>query len=168
MSLYDLFGLDPQAELKDIKAAYHKLLLQSHPDKASTKSRDQSPMISDLLEAYAILSDSTKRAEYDLQLKESCKQQGYTITGSGLDTYTLIDFDCEETESGPIWLRDCPRCTAVKAIELLEADLESGTPDGLGGYHIVAGCLSCSLWIVVAYEVDGSDTDGEDSAACAS
>jgi len=42
---------------------------------------------------------------------------------------------------------------------LKEADLEMGTPDGLGGYQIMVPCLSCSLWITVLYEEEDEEEE---------
>ena len=60
---YEVLGVDRTATRDEIKHAYRKLALQFHPDKntepgAAAKFRE-------LAEAYAVLSDETKRKEYD-------------------------------------------------------------------------------------------------------
>lgn len=60
---YEVLGVDRAATRDQIKHAYRQLALQYHPDKnrdpgAATKFRE-------LAEAYAVLSDDTKRKEYD-------------------------------------------------------------------------------------------------------
>lgn len=68
---YKTLGVDKGASKDDIKKAFRKLAHQHHPDKNggdATKFKEAS-------EAYAVLSDDKKRAEYD--------QYGRVFTGNG-------------------------------------------------------------------------------------
>lgn len=142
--------MDPGVSREALRAAYHRKLLATHPDKASPeKAEDVS--ITQIKQAYETLSDAEKCKQYDAELTEMFKKEGFSITGAGLDLYTLASFEVLE-DADPVWSRDCPRCSAQNSIELRETDLEIGTPDGLGGYQIMAPCQSCSLWITVLYE----------------
>jgi molecular chaperone DnaJ len=58
---YDILGVDKKASKDDIKKAFHKLAHKFHPDKAE----GDSDKFKELSEAYSILSDDKKRAEYD-------------------------------------------------------------------------------------------------------
>jgi len=58
---YSILGVDKKAEKTEIKKAYRKLAHKHHPDK-SGGSEDKFKEVS---EAYAVLSDDKKRAEYD-------------------------------------------------------------------------------------------------------
>lgn len=58
---YELFGLSKEASQADIKKAYRKLSKQFHPD-VNPEGTEQFKEIS---EAYSVLSDPKKRAEYD-------------------------------------------------------------------------------------------------------
>lgn len=60
---YQILGVDRNATPKQIKESYRKLALQFHPD----RNRDASAAIrmKEINEAYAVLSDSGKRGEYD-------------------------------------------------------------------------------------------------------
>lgn len=136
---------------QQLKAAYHQKLLSSHPDKTGEPNSQSAMSISNIKEAYRVLSDPGQRKQYDEDLNSSFKKQGFNITGAGLDIYTLESFHYVE-DPDLVWTRDCPRCSSVNSIELREADLEMGTPDGLGGYQIMVPCQSCSLWITVLYE----------------
>jgi len=57
---YKILGLDRTATPEQIKKAYRKLASQHHPDRGGDKVQFQ-----ELQQAYGVLSDSTKRAQYD-------------------------------------------------------------------------------------------------------
>jgi len=61
---YDILGLDRNAAKKDIKKAYRKLAMKYHPD--VSKEKDAEEKFKEISEAYAVLSDDTKRAQYDI------------------------------------------------------------------------------------------------------
>ncbi|MBU1557520.1 molecular chaperone DnaJ [Patescibacteria group bacterium] len=58
---YEILGVDKSASKTDIKKAFHKLAHKYHPDK---KGGDEA-MFKKASEAYSILSDEKKKAEYD-------------------------------------------------------------------------------------------------------
>jgi molecular chaperone DnaJ len=60
---YEVLGVDQTATRDQIKHAYRRLALQYHPDK--NKDPNAAPKFRELAEAYAVLSDDTKRKEYD-------------------------------------------------------------------------------------------------------
>jgi curved DNA-binding protein CbpA len=64
---YEILGLDSKATSEDIKKAYRELAKKYHPDiNRSSTSEELFKLIS---EAYEILSDGTKRTQYDLYRK---------------------------------------------------------------------------------------------------
>lgn len=155
---YEILGVGHDATVQQLKVAYHQKLLATHPDKAGDSADDSKVLISAIQEAYRVLGNAQSREKYDEDLKTSFKKQGFNITGAGLDVYTLESFQCKDDEY-PVWTRNCPRCSSENSIELKEADLEMGTPDGLGGYQIMVPCLSCSLWITVLYEEEDEEEE---------
>jgi len=60
---YALLGVDTDADLATIKSAYRRLAFEKHPDLSKTKRATQD--FQQLNEAYQVLSDPLKRAEYD-------------------------------------------------------------------------------------------------------
>ena len=66
---YKILGLDNTASLEQIKKKYRSLALQFHPDKnislSSEEKIKQEEEFKKLSEAYAVLSDPIKRAQYD-------------------------------------------------------------------------------------------------------
>jgi molecular chaperone DnaJ len=60
---YEVLGVPRAASKDDIKTAYRKLALQYHPDR--NKSSGAEEKFKEISEAYAVLSDDTKRKRYD-------------------------------------------------------------------------------------------------------
>jgi len=60
---YDVLGVPRGAPKDEIKAAYRKLALQYHPDR--NKAADAAEKFKEMSEAYAVLSDDEKRAQYN-------------------------------------------------------------------------------------------------------
>uniref|UniRef100_A0A7E4UQS8 J domain-containing protein n=1 Tax=Panagrellus redivivus TaxID=6233 RepID=A0A7E4UQS8_PANRE len=63
--LYTVLGVDKVAEDVEIKKAYRKLALKWHPDKNPTDKEKAEQKFKQIAQAYEILSDSKRRAEYD-------------------------------------------------------------------------------------------------------
>ena len=62
--LYEILGVSKNASKEDIKKAYRKLALKNHPDR-NPGNKDAEEKFKSAAEAYAVLSDSQKRARYD-------------------------------------------------------------------------------------------------------
>ncbi len=76
---YDVLGVPHDADEKTIKDAFRRLALQYHPDR--NKEPDAQEKFKEIAEAYAVLSDPNRRAEYD--------QRGFASV-SGLTTEDLL------------------------------------------------------------------------------
>lgn len=61
---YDILGVSKTADLNEIKKAYKKLARQYHPD-LNPNNKEAEQKFKDVSEAYAVLSDTEKRAKYD-------------------------------------------------------------------------------------------------------
>jgi DnaJ-class molecular chaperone len=61
---YKVLGVERNANKDEIKRAYRKLALKTHPDRnpGNAKSEEQ---FKEINEAYQVLSDSEKRSRYD-------------------------------------------------------------------------------------------------------
>src|SRR3989338_3118287 len=62
---YQVLGLSENSSPDDIKKAYRKLAVKHHPDKNLSNSKEAEAKFKEISEAYYVLSDEKRRAQYD-------------------------------------------------------------------------------------------------------
>lgn len=62
---YEVLGVPKSASEVDIKKAYRKLAIKWHPDKNPDNKKEAEEKFKEIGEAYAVLSDKSKRENYD-------------------------------------------------------------------------------------------------------
>lgn len=72
---YQILGIEKDATAEDIKRAYRKLARQYHPD-MNPGDKEAEEKFKDIGEAYEVLSDTSRRAQYD-QFSRFWKQNGF-------------------------------------------------------------------------------------------
>jgi len=96
---YATMGVDPAADLKIIKTAYRRLARKYHPDVSTAK--DAESKFKALAEAYEVLKDEERRAEYDQfrlhrndpRFSEQARRYaGQRETGYGAGAHDFSDF----------------------------------------------------------------------------
>jgi len=95
---YDILGVKPEAEAKEIKTAYRRLARKYHPD--VSKEANAEKQFKEVSEAYEVLSDKEKRTEYDNLRKYGRKGQEFTpppgwtghASGDEFDAGAFSDF----------------------------------------------------------------------------
>lgn len=69
MNYYEILGIDSTASMDEIKKSYKKLAVQWHPDK--NKNEEAEEIFKKINEAYSVLSNETKKKEYDKSINKS-------------------------------------------------------------------------------------------------
>src|SRR3954463_9448132 len=86
---YDVLGLTKSASKDEIRKAYRKLSKMYHPD--LNKEADAVDKFKEVTEAYEVLSDETKKANYD-QFGHADPNQGFGgFGGGGADGFGFDD-----------------------------------------------------------------------------
>jgi len=67
MDYYDLLGVDKSASKEELKKAFRKLSRKHHPDLNPDDTSASEEKFKEINEAYSVLSDPSKRQEYDLR-----------------------------------------------------------------------------------------------------
>lgn len=97
---YKIMGVSKDASEKDIKMAYRKLARKYHPD--ISKEANAEEKFKEMGEAYEVLRDPTKRAQYDQEVKNrefgqrTHQQYGH---GAGPEFRQQTNFDSDFFES---------------------------------------------------------------------
>jgi curved DNA-binding protein CbpA len=80
---YAILGLDHEASPESVKLAYRRLARENHPDHNTNSTEAEKKALSvrmaELNGAYAVLSDATRRREYDDQLRILSTLTGSTV-----------------------------------------------------------------------------------------
>jgi curved DNA-binding protein len=96
---YAVLGVEPAADDKAIKTAFRKLARQYHPDVSKHPQAEEK--FKEVAQAYEVLHNSEKRAEYDelranRTRQKNYQQQGFSRDGFAGDNSTQSDQDFAE------------------------------------------------------------------------
>ncbi|XP_008296367.1 dnaJ homolog subfamily B member 2 [Stegastes partitus] len=82
---YTILGVPRTASQDDIKKAYRKLALKWHPDKNPDNKDEAERKFKELAEAYEVLSDKSKRDEYDRYGNDRMRHTGSSTSDFSSD-----------------------------------------------------------------------------------
>ena len=125
---YDVLGVTKSASKEDVKKAYRKLALKYHPDKTKGDKASEEKF-KEASEAYHILSDEKRKANYDQFGHAAFEGAGGADGPWGMSISTansghcLIEIDIKGTK-GHIWRPDIVSNPILEAGRLL-SDLEN-------------------------------------------
>ncbi|MGM9713312.1 MAG: molecular chaperone DnaJ [Prevotella sp.] len=92
---YEVLGVQKNASPEEIKKAYKKMAIKYHPDRQSGKSdaekKDAEEKFKEAAEAYSVLSDDTKRQQYDQFGFDGPKMGGGGFGGGGFGGFDIND-----------------------------------------------------------------------------
>jgi curved DNA-binding protein CbpA len=74
---YEILGVRPDTDEKDIKRAYRKLAMKYHPDKQTTEEdkHKANDMFSRISAAYEVVTDPSQRRDWEMSRQESTRSQ---------------------------------------------------------------------------------------------
>ena len=91
VDLYEVLGISRGASKIEIKKAYHKAALASHPDKVPTEERQTAEIrFKSVSQAYEILSDDDKRNLYDTHGMAAFDPSSGAGAGAGMDMDDIL------------------------------------------------------------------------------
>lgn len=123
LDLYLILGIKPSETAADIKKAYRKAALRHHPDKAGQflarseggddgqlwkeiaeeVHKDADRLFKMIGEAYAVLSDPTKRSEYDLEEEIRNSRRETSLSGTSRSSSDAQSYSFERNTNGRYW-----------------------------------------------------------------
>jgi curved DNA-binding protein CbpA len=105
---YALLGIGRKATADEIKRAYRKLVFRYHPDR-NPNDQGAADKLKAVLEAYAVLSDETQRAQYDNATWSAFDSENGEKNGQKADGFKFSNQFKQKLEPEP----RCPGCSAV-------------------------------------------------------
>ncbi len=126
---YSLLGIKPAASAEEIKRAYRKMVFRFHPDR-NPGDDEAAGKFKEVIDAYAVLSDSLKRSTYDAirhpakgqeepekeERAEEAKGPFGDSTGNGTNYsqgFTGQEFKGQQTKGTVEAEPKCPSCAVV-------------------------------------------------------
>lgn len=85
---YEILGVQKTASKEEIKKAYRSLALKHHPDRNPDNLKESEAKFKEISQAYSVLSDETKRSNYDRFGTEKGQQSWGNV--GGVDPFDIF------------------------------------------------------------------------------
>ncbi|KAI6701090.1 hypothetical protein NL676_015414 [Syzygium grande] len=108
-SLYEVLGISASASFNDVKVAYRRLARVCHPDVVGVTHKETSANeFKKIHEAYSILSDPDKRANYDQGLFRRNRLYGSSLSSAAMAAAAasmsqFSGYTCKKWETDQCW-----------------------------------------------------------------
>ena len=93
---YEVLGVDKSASSGDLKNAFRRLARKYHPDRSTEENAEE--RFKEIQEAYAVLSDDNKRAQYDRFGHEGPQGSPFGGFGGGGFNINLDDIQVQKSD----------------------------------------------------------------------
>jgi molecular chaperone DnaJ len=101
---YGILGVEPSSSEEEIKKAYRKLAFEWHPDKHQQsdeqKKTEAEERFKEISEAYAVLSDTEKRRNYDASGDPNGASFNFRTSGDPFDIFSRFGFNFRPHQQG--------------------------------------------------------------------
>ena len=101
---YDILGVSKSASEDDIKRAYRKLARKYHPDLNKDNPKEAEEKFKEVNEAYHVLSDADKRAQYDQMLSSRRPRAAEPDTADSVDSDRAVSTGRDLTSAVLTWV----------------------------------------------------------------
>jgi curved DNA-binding protein CbpA len=136
MDYYDLLQIDATATFQEIHDAYRSLALLYHPDR--NPAQGSTSIMSSINEAYAILSDPSKRELYDQQRSRTQRFDiGASIIRAAQERLLKQGWIVSQNSASHLLLEQGTRAVRVVFVPLLDNALMKKTVKQFNGFSVI-------------------------------
>ena len=145
---YDILEVSVKASAQEITLAKNKLAKRYHPDVNMRNGIDTTDKMQEILEAYLVLSDPVKRAEYDREIRGN--------RPSKMQTFNLYE-ESEEVEDPDhptfvtYWKAAGALYDIIEQSNALFRQRENAADPGTASYHSAARSKNSGALLVSGY-----------------
>eukprot|EP01084_Bolivina_argentea_P107235 191746_1 len=155
---YAILGVKRNALVSRIKIAYRKKAKKYHPDRNLNNTESAKLKFQEIVRAYEVLSDSSKRDIYDQFGESGLKSSGFIFDPNNLDNLFAAAFGDDNDNDNDDDFKQKENVLASLDINIALKDLYNGTTqmikyqyqyncdqcDGLGKIDNVVSCFTCN------------------------